>query len=150
GRIPVPGEISLAHLGVLFLDELPEFNRHTIESLRQPLEENQVTITRLQGSYTFPSDFMLVAAMNPCKCGYYPDRNKCNCSINEIRRYLGKISRPLLDRIDLSVETLPIHYKELEDKPKEESSLSIGEKVTKARDIQLDRYKNENIFYNSQ
>jgi magnesium chelatase family protein len=149
GRIPMPGEISLAHLGVLFLDEFPEFNRNTIEILRQPLEENQVTIARLQGTYRFPSDFMLVAAMNPCSCGYYPDRNKCNCSINQVKHYLGKISRPLLDRIDICIEALQINYKDLEIKKKAESSKDIRARVMAARNIQLERYKNENFYFNS-
>lgn len=150
GRSPTPGEISLAHLGVLFLDELPEFTRNTIETLRQPLEEGEVTVTRLQGSYKFPSDFMMIAAMNACRCGYYPDRNKCNCGLGQINRYLGKISKPLLDRIDLSVEALPIKYEELDTKNKSESSASIREKISEARSIQLKRYKDENIYFNSQ
>lgn len=150
GRTPMPGEISLAHLGVLFLDEFPEFNRNTIEILRQPLEENEITIARLQGTFRYPADFMLVAAMNPCSCGHYPDRNKCNCSPNQVKRYLGKISRPLLDRIDLCIEALQVNYKELENKKVEESSKSIRERVMKARNIQKDRYKDENIYFNSQ
>ncbi len=150
GRNPVPGEISLAHLGVLFLDELPEFTRNTIETLRQPLEDNEVTITRLQGSYKFPSDSMVVAAMNPCNCGYYPDRNKCNCSLGQINKYLGKISKPLLDRIDLCVEALSIQYRDLDKKHKSESSASIRERIMEARNIQLERYKKEDIYFNSQ
>lgn len=150
GRIPVPGEISLAHLGVLFLDELPEFNRNTIEILRQPLEENEVTIARLQGTYRYPADFMLVAAMNPCSCGHYPDRNKCNCSPNQVKRYLGKISRPLLDRIDICIETLQVNYKELNTHKPEETSESIRTRVKKAQDIQFNRYKEENFYFNSQ
>ena len=150
GKTPIPGEISLAHLGVLFLDELPEFRRNTIETLRQPLEDGEVTITRLQGSYKFPSEFTLVASMNPCHCGYYPDRNKCNCSPSQINRYLGKVSKPLLDRIDLCVEALPIQYKELEVENKSESSATIREKVGLARNIQLERYKDEKIYYNTQ
>lgn len=150
GRNPMPGEISLAHLGVLFLDELPEFTRNTIETLRQPLEDNEVTITRLFGSYKFPSDLMLVAAMNPCNCGYYPDRNKCNCSVSQINKYLGRISKPLLDRIDLCVEALPIQYKDFDTNLKSESSASIRDRVMEARSIQLERYKNENIYFNSQ
>ncbi len=150
GRSPVPGEISLAHLGVLFLDELPEFNKNTLETLRQPLEDSEITITRLLGSYKFPSDFQMIAAMNPCFCGHYPDRNKCNCSPYQVDRYLGKISKPLLDRIDLCVEALPIQYKELEEKNKGESSSSIKEKIMNARKIQLHRYKDEKILFNSQ
>jgi len=150
GRIPMPGEISLAHLGVLFLDELPEFNRNTIETLRQPLEDNEIIITRLQGSFKFPSDLMLVAAMNPCNCGYYPNRNKCNCSVSQINKYLGRISKPLLDRIDLCVEALPVKYQDISDDKRSESSASIREKVMEARNIQLERYKNDNIYFNSQ
>lgn len=150
GRTPMPGEISLAHLGVLFLDELPEFKRSTLETLRQPLEDNEVTITRLLGSYRFPSDFMLVSAMNPCECGHYPDRNKCHCSPSQINKYLGKISKPLIDRIDLCVEALPILYKELSGKVKAESSASIREKIKKGREFQMERYKEESINFNSQ
>lgn len=153
GRTPLPGEISLAHLGVLFLDEFPEFSRNTIEALRQPLEDNEVTITRLRGSYCFPSDFMMVAAMNPCFCGHYPDLNKCNCSPSQISRYLGKISKPLLDRIDLCVEALPIMYQELEGvgvKEKLDTSSSIRRRVMEARKVQMERYKDEGVFFNSQ
>ncbi len=150
GRNPLPGEISLAHLGVLFLDEFPEFNRNTIEILRQPMEENEVTITRVQGTYRYPADFMLVAAMNPCSCGNYPDRNKCNCSINQVKRYLGKISKPLLDRIDIFIEALQVNYKDLENKEFRESSKSIRERVMTARNIQITRYQEENFYFNSQ
>ncbi|MFU0826632.1 MAG: ATP-binding protein [Lachnoclostridium sp.] len=150
GRNPMPGEISLAHYGVLFLDELPEFNRNVIEILRQPLEENEVTIARLNGTCRYPADFMMVAAMNPCSCGYYPDRNKCNCSINQVKRYIGKISRPLLDRIDICIEVLQINYKELEKRKAAETSEKIRERVMMAREIQLHRYKKENFSFNSQ
>lgn len=150
GRTPIPGEISLAHLGVLFLDEFPEFNRNTIEILRQPLEENEVTIARLYGTYKYPADFMLVAAMNPCSCGYYPDRNKCNCSINQVKRYIGKISRPLLDRIDICIEALQVNYKELENHKLSETSENIRKRIMAARDIQLERYKDEIFYFNSQ
>ncbi|MDF2950741.1 MAG: comM [Anaerocolumna sp.] len=150
GRMPMPGEISLAHLGVLFLDEFPEFNRNTIEILRQPLEENEITISRLQGTYRYPCDFMLIAAMNPCSCGFYPDRNKCNCSINQVKRYLGKISKPLLDRIDISIECLQVNYKDLEARKLSETSSDIRKRVRIARDIQSNRYKNEKFYFNSQ
>lgn len=150
GRSPMPGEISLAHLGVLFLDELPEFNRNTIEILRQPLEENEVTIARLNGTCRYPADFMLVAALNPCSCGYYPDRNLCNCSPNQVKRYLGKISRPLLDRIDICIEVLQVNYKELEKHKAAESSKVIRTRVMKAREIQLTRYAQEGFCFNSQ
>lgn len=150
GRTPMPGEISLAHLGVLFLDEFPEFNRNTIEILRQPLEENEITITRLQGTFRYPANCMLVAAMNPCSCGHYPNRNKCNCSPNQVKRYLGKISRPLLDRIDICIETLQVNYKDLEEKKVTETSKDIRARVMKAREVQMNRYCNENFNYNSQ
>lgn len=150
GKSPKPGEVSLAHLGVLFLDEFPEFNRNTIEILRQPMEENEVTIARLYGTCRFPADFMLVAAMNPCSCGYYPDRNRCSCSPNQVKRYLGKISRPLLDRIDICIEALQINYKELKNHKPAESSEVIKSRVMKARDMQLNRYKKEKFYFNSQ
>ena len=150
GRIPMPGEISLAHLGVLFLDEFPEFKRNTIEILRQPLEESEVTISRLQGTYRYPADFMLIAAMNPCSCGYFPDRNKCNCSPNQVKRYLGKISRPLLDRIDICIEALQVNYKDLQNKKTAEPSKNIRKRVMLARNIQVVRYKEEKFYFNSQ
>lgn len=150
GRTPLPGEISLAHHGVLFLDELPEFNRNTIEILRQPLEDNVITITRLQGTYRYPADFMLVAALNPCSCGYYPDRNKCNCSVNQVKRYLGKISRPLLDRIDICIEVQKIEYRALDNPIPGETSKIIRERIERVREIQLKRYETEKIYFNSQ
>ncbi len=117
GSTPTPGEISMAHNGVLFLDELPEFNRRTLEVLRQPLEENCVTISRAIGSMTFPANLMLVAAMNPCPCGFRGDpRRQCNCSPLQIERYLGRISGPLLDRIDIHIEVPPVPFRELSDK----------------------------------
>ncbi|HHU74986.1 MAG TPA: YifB family Mg chelatase-like AAA ATPase [Clostridiales bacterium] len=150
GMIPKPGEISLAHLGVLFLDELPEFQKNTLEVLRQPLEEKSVTIARLNASYRYPAGFMMVASMNPCNCGYYPDRNICHCTLNQVKRYLGKISQPLLDRFDLCIEALRINYQDLEGKVQEEKSSEIRKRVQRARKIQLERYQNQNIFFNSQ
>lgn len=150
GVSPKPGEISLAHLGVLFLDELPEFQKNTIEVLRQPLEEKAVTITRLNASYRYPAGFMLVAAMNPCGCGYYPDRNRCNCSINSVKRYLSRISQPLLDRFDLCIETIQMNYKELQVQENQETSKEIRNRVRKARQVQLERYRDQNIYFNSQ
>ena len=150
GRIPRPGEISLAHLGVLFLDELPEFQKNTIEVLRQPLEDKTVTIARLNASYRYPAGFMLVAAMNPCSCGYYPDRNRCSCSVNLVKRYLNRISQPLLDRFDICIEALQMNYKELQLQEKQESSESIRKRVSMARQIQLKRYEGEKIYFNSQ
>lgn len=149
GRNPSPGEISLSHFGVLFLDELPEFHAKTLEILRQPLEEKEVTISRLQASYTYPADFMLVAALNPCRCGYYPNRNKCHCTTTQVQQYLGKISRPLLDRMDICVEVMNVSYEELSGKARSESSQSIRERVVRAREIQKERYRGTGIHSNS-
>lgn len=150
GHIPRPGEISLAHQGVLFLDELAEFQKNTIEVLRQPLEEKAVTIARLKGSYKYPAGFMMAAAMNPCNCGYYPDRNRCNCSINMVKRYIGRISQPLLDRLDICIEAVQMNYKELQVREKQESSAVIRERVAGARKIQMERYHGQRIWFNSQ
>ncbi len=152
GRIPKPGEISLAHHGILFLDELPEFSKNVIEVLRQPMEDGIVTISRVNATLTYPTKFMLVASMNPCPCGYYGDPvHQCSCSQKNIERYLGKISGPLLDRIDIHIEVTPVAYDDLErDNSNQESSKEIRERVNKARALQLERYKNENIFSNSQ
>lgn len=134
GSIPVPGEVSLAHNGVLFLDELPEFNKQVTETLRQPLEDGQITITRALGKFTFQSDFMLVCAMNPCRCGYYghPTR-KCTCKADDIKKYLSKISGPLLDRIDIQIEVPSISFDEISDPTPAESSEKIRERVNAAR-----------------
>lgn len=150
GQRPRPGEISLAHRGVLFLDELPEFPQTALEALRQPLEERQVTISRVSGSYRFPADVMLCAAMNPCRCGYYPDRSRCQCSEEEVRRYMGRISRPLLDRMDICVEAPPVSYEEMGGVWENESSAQIRERVTLARKLQKKRFEGEKIFFNSQ
>lgn len=151
GRIPKPGEISLAHNGVLFLDELPEFNKNTLEVMRGPLEDGIVTISRINASLTYPCNFMLVVSMNPCPCGFYGSKEKeCSCMPQAISKYLSKISGPLLDRIDIQVEVSPVKYKYLENEKKEESSYQIKERVNKARAIQLKRYKNEGIYSNSQ
>ena len=139
-RIPIPGEISLATNGVLFLDEFPEFKRDCIEVLRQPLEEHKVVISRLYGSYELPASFLLVAAMNPCPCGYYPNRNRCNCTPDQIRRYMGRISQPIMDRIDLCVELSALPPDELIDKKSNETSEMMREKVILCRDIQRNRY----------
>ena len=136
-----PGEVSLAHHGVLFLDELPEFHRSTLEVLRQPLEDGKVTISRASGTMTFPSAFMLVAAMNPCPCGYFGDpKRECRCSPGQVERYRQRISGPLLDRIDLHVEAPAVEYKDLSDRVPAESSASIRERILKARDIQNRRF----------
>ena len=150
GRVPKPGEISLASGGVLFLDELPEFNKKSIEILRQPLEDKYIHISRVNGSYRYPANFLMVAAMNPCNCGYYPDRNKCNCSINDIKRYLGKISKPLLDRIDICIEASRVEYKNLNSSKKSECSKDIRKRVVQAREIQRERFKNDKILCNSE
>ncbi|CDD61117.1 mg chelatase subunit ChlI [Clostridium sp. CAG:505] len=150
GRIPKPGEISLAHNGVLFLDELPEFQRSALEVMRQPMEDGKVTIARVSGTLTFPSDFMLVAAMNPCPCGYLGSGNKCHCTVNEIAKYQSKISGPLLDRIDLMVEMPAVGYEDLQSTASGESSAEIKKRVVKAHEIQLQRYKKEGIFFNAQ
>ena len=150
GRVPKPGEISLAHKGVLFLDELAEFKTNTIEVLRQPMENKIVSISRVNASIDYPADFMLVAATNPCKCGYYPDRNKCNCNELQVRKYLSRISKPLLDRIDITVETSIIRYDELKGDFNNTSSNEIKKYIEKVRQIQLRRYSNYNFSYNSE
>jgi len=151
GSIPKPGEVSLAHLGVLFLDELPEFDRSVLEVLRQPMEDKQVTISRAATSLTFPSNFMLVASMNPCPCGYYGSNRECKCSPPIIQRYVGKISGPLMDRIDIHIDVPAVNFKELRgrDVPQGESSEKIRERVINAREIQLKRLSGENVFSNS-
>ncbi len=141
GTIPRPGEISLAHHGVLFLDELPEFARNVLEVLRQPLEDGRVTISRSKMSVEFPANFMLVCAMNPCPCGYYTDPNKeCTCNPQMIQKYMAKISGPLLDRIDLHIEVPAVKYKELSSKESGEKSEQIRNRVIEARDIQTKRF----------
>jgi magnesium chelatase family protein len=144
GSTPTPGEISLAHHGILFLDELPEFNRRTLEVLRQPLEENQVTISRAVGSMTFPASLMLVAAMNPCPCGFRGDpKRQCNCSPMQIERYLSKISGPLLDRIDIHVDVPPVPFRELSNERNGTDSQTIRNHVTRAREAQADRFADQ-------
>lgn len=150
GVVPKPGEISLAHKGVLFLDELPEFQKNTLEILRQPMEEKKISLVRLNGNFEYPADFMLVAAMNPCKCGYYPDMQKCTCTKSSVEHYLGKISRPLLDRIDICAETAALSFEELKKKGKEETSAQIRKRVEAAQQIQRERYRDEGFSYNSQ
>lgn len=145
------GEISLAHYGVLFLDELPEFNKKVIEALRGPLEDKSVTISRLNMAVTYPCKFVLLASMNPCPCGFYgSDTQKCNCTKEQIRKYMSKISGPLLDRIDLQIEVSRVPYQKLNSYKKEETSEEIRKRVNKARKIQLERYKGQKIFSNSE
>ena len=151
GRVPKPGEVSLAHNGVLFLDELPEFQKNVLEVLRQPLEDGIVNISRVNATLSYPAKFMFIASMNPCPCGYYGDPlHECTCNQGSIDRYLGKISNPLLDRIDIHMEVLPVEYKDLQDDSKTESSTIIRERVKKAREMQMDRYKKDKIYNNSQ
>ncbi len=150
GTVPKPGEISLAHNGVLFLDELPEFKRDAMEALRQPLEDGTVTVSRVSGTVTYPSSIVLVAAMNPCPCGYYGHPSKpCTCSQNAVHKYLNRISGPLLDRLDLHIEVPPVDYKSLSDKVVSESSAQIRARVNAARKIQLERYKGTGITCNA-
>ena len=150
GSTPRPGEVSLAHHGVLFLDELPEFSRQAMECLRQPLEDGRITISRVNGSLTYPCAFMLVAAMNPCPCGYYGHPTRaCTCSPVAARQYLARISGPLLDRVDLHVEVPPVAYGELTAKSPAESSASIRERVNAARLRQWERYRGQGILCNA-
>lgn len=150
GRFPRPGIVSLAHRGVLFLDELPEFKRQTLDLLRQPLEDRKIQIARSGGSVTYPADFMLVGAMNPCPCGYYPDLNKCRCTPCEIHNYLSHISGPILDRIDLCVEAARVAPNYISGTQKGESSKSLREKVFIARKQQEKRYRGTGIRFNSE
>lgn len=149
GKKPKPGEVSLSHNGVLFLDELPEFKREALEALREPLEEGVVHISRINGQCTYPADFIFITALNPCPCGFYGDNlKKCKCSPLEIRRYMNKVSNPLMDRIDMYLEVLPVKYSEITSEKKEEKSEDIRKRVEKARLIQMERYKDECIKVN--
>jgi len=150
GQYPQPGEISLAHNGVLFLDELPEFKRTVLEVMRQPLEDNQITISRAKFSVEYPANFMLVASMNPCPCGYYNHPEKeCVCGAGMVQRYLNKISGPLLDRIDIHIEVIPVPFKELSEKRLSESSDEVRKRVITAREIQHERFKNNQGIHNN-
>jgi len=151
GRIPKPGEVSLAHNGVLFLDELPEFNKKTLEVLRGPLEDRIVTISRVNATLTYPCNFMFVASMNPCPCGFYGSKEKqCTCTEQMINKYMEKISGPLLDRIDIQIEVSAVKYQKLKNDKREESSETIKKRVNRARQIQYNRYQKEGIYTNSQ
>ncbi len=145
-----PGEITLAHKGVLFLDELTEFKNEVIEALRQPIESKKIIISRVNGTFEFPADIMLIAAMNPCRCGYYPDRKKCSCTEYEVNKYLGRISGPMLDRIDITVSSPPVLVEDLSKNIKFESSKEMQKKVEAACFIQNQRYKNTTVKYNSE
>ncbi len=149
GQNPRPGIISLAHRSVLFLDEFTEFGRDAIESLRQPLEDKKILISRVRYSVEYPADFLLICAMNPCPCGYYPDRGKCRCTENEIRRYLGKISGPILDRIDLCCELKNIDITRLKGDEKNTSSSEMADQVLRAREMQNKRYEGTDIRFNA-
>ena len=151
GAVPKPGELSLAHNGILFLDELPEFRRDSLESLRQPLEDGIVTISRVSGTLTYPCNSMLISSMNPCKCGYLGDpRRQCTCTPQQINRYRSKISGPLLDRIDIQVEVSNVDYDDLSSIEKGEKSAEIKKRINAARKVQLERYEGMNIYSNSQ
>ena len=150
GSVPKPGEVTLAVHGVLFLDELPEFSRSSLEAMRQPLEDRIVQISRARASYRFPADFMLVAAMNPCRCGYYPDRNRCRCSGRDIASYQGRVSQPFMDRMDLAVNAEQLTYSQIWNRTENESSETIRRRVVQAHRLQRERYQKEDISYNSQ
>lgn len=150
GINPKPGEISLAHKGVLFLDELPEFKRNSLEIMRQPMEDRKITISRVNYSYVFPADFMLVATMNPCPCGHYPNIKKCKCTPLQIKNYQSKISGPLMDRIDINIQVKPVMYEDLFGNGEGETSEVIRDRVNMAAQIQKRRYRGERICFNSQ
>ena len=150
GKSAAPGLVSLCHHGVLFLDEFTEFKTEVLETLRQPLEEQEVTVSRMQATYTYPAAFQLIAAMNPCPCGYFPDRTRCNCSPQQIRRYSGKISQPILDRIDMMIEVFPVEYEKIRRKETSDASESIRERVCRARMLQEERFRKKAIHLNSE
>ncbi len=151
GTVPKPGEVSLAHNGVLFLDELPEFKRNVLEVLRQPLEDGNITVSRAVGSINYPASFMLVAAMNPCQCGFFTDSQKeCGCTPSQIQRYRSRVSGPLLDRIDIQVEVPALRYQELASRDAGEPSEAIRQRVNRARTIQLSRFQKRGIHANAQ
>ena len=150
GSVPKPGEISLAHNGVLFLDEFPEFDRRVLETLRQPLENRSISIARAAGTVTYPCNIMLIAAMNPCPCGNYGSQiKKCTCTQQQVARYLGKISQPILDRIDIQAEVATVRYEDLAGTVKSECSAAMAERIAKAREIQSRRFKGTSITSNS-
>lgn len=151
GRTSKPGEVSLSHYGVLFLDEMPEFPKSVLEVLRQPMEDGMISVARANNTYTYPAKFMLIGSMNPCPCGFLGDpKHECSCNQGQINKYLSKISGPLLDRMDIQIEVSPVYYEDLNSKNKEESSKEIKERVLNARHIQSNRYKDSNVYTNSQ
>jgi len=150
GRVPRPGEVSLSYHGVLFLDELPEYQKDVLEALREPLEDGIVTISRVSAQLTYPANFILISAMNPCPCGFYGDMVKeCTCTPYQVQKYRNKISGPLLDRIDIQIEVPRVQFSELQSEREEEESLTVRKRVEKARQIQLKRFQNTNIFTNA-
>ena len=149
GIFPKPGEISLAHNGVLFLDELTEFDKTAIEILRQPLEEREIRLTRARGNICYPADFLMLASMNPCNCGYYPNMQKCRCTQASLKRHFDKISQPLIDRMDLCVEAPMVSFAELMKKGKNESSAQIQGRVNACHQIQMKRFAQEKFHHNS-
>jgi len=151
GSVPRPGEVSLAHHGVLFLDELPEFRKNVLEVLRQPLEERRITISRVVGSVTFPADIMLIAAMNPCPCGFMGDAQRpCTCTLAQVQHYRSRISGPLLDRIDIQVEVRAVPYRDLAQQRDGEDSAALRARVDRARSLQLTRFRGRPLFRNAQ
>lgn len=148
GAYPLPGEITLAHKGILFLDELPEFSRSSLEILRQPLEQGKIYISRVHGNYEFPADFLLAAAMNPCPCGYYPDRNRCVCTKHQVETYLGKISGPLLDRFDICTEMREVPKEKLKNRKPGKTSREIRREIVKVHEIQKERYRGTGVCFN--
>jgi magnesium chelatase family protein len=149
GRIPRPGAVSLAHRGVLFMDELPECNRQVIEILRQPIEDKQISIARASGSFTYPADFIFLGAMNPCPCGFFPDQSKCSCSSKDVKRYLGRISGPILDRIDLCAEVARTTIDTLNHERAGQSSADMRAQVERARAMQKKRYQDTACLANA-
>lgn len=150
GRIPQPGIVSLSHKGILFLDEIVHFPSHILEILRQPMEDKKIHIMRSMGNCTFPADFMLVASMNPCPCGYYPDANRCRCTPEKIRRYVERLSGPIIDRIDICIEAPRMKYRELNGRRSGSSSAMLREGVERARKMQDKRYRGRNFSFNGQ
>lgn len=149
GKNPLPGDISLAHNGILFLDELTEFDKDALEALRVPLEDHSIRLTRMNASVTYPANFLFVGAMNPCNCGYYPDMNRCHCTYPSLKRHMERLSQPMLDRIDICVLSETLNFEDISQSRKNESSEDIRKRVTRCHEIQNKRYKDEPFSYNS-